>query len=230
MRVLVVEDAVKVAGLIRRGLEEEHLAVDVVLGGSEAVWMATENDYDAIVLDVVLGDIDGFEVCRRLRTAGRWAPVLMLTARDDVEDRVHGLDAGADDYLTKPFDFTELLARLRALFRRGGGPRPVCLPVGDLVLDPSTRSVRRGDHALDLTAKEFALLEYFMRNAGTVLSRRELIEHVWDFAFDGDPHVLTVYVAYLRDKIDRPFGHASLETVRAIGYRLRDDRVPSPSH
>jgi two-component system OmpR family response regulator len=230
VRVLVVEDAVKVGGLIKRGLEEEHLAVDWVVGGEDAVWMATENDYDAVVLDVGLGDIDGFEVCRRLRQAGRWAPVLMLTARDDVEDRVRGLDVGADDYLTKPFDLTELLARLRALFRRGGGPRPVRLSVGDLVLDPSTRWVHRGEHALDLTAKEFALLEYFMRNAGTVLTRRELIEHVWDFAFDGDPHVLTVYVGYLRDKIDRPFGRASLETVRAVGYRLRDDRVPSPSH
>jgi two-component system OmpR family response regulator len=229
MRVLVVEDAAKVAGLIKRGLEEEHLAVDLVLNGTEAVWMATENDYDAIVLDVGLGDIDGFEVCRRLRRAGRWSPVLMLTARDDVEDRVRGLDVGADDYLTKPFAFAELLARLRALVRRGRDPRPVLLSVGDLVLDPALRTVHRGGREICLTAKEFALLEYFMRHEAAVISRRELVEHVWDFAFDGDPHVVTVYVGYLRAKIDRPFGRASLETVRAIGYRLRDDLAPSPS-
>jgi two-component system, OmpR family, response regulator len=222
----VVEDAVKVAGLIKRGLEEEHVAVDLVLSGEEAVWMGTENDYDAIVLDVVLGDIDGFEVCRRLRGAGRWAPVLMLTARDAVEDRVRGLDVGADDYLIKPFAFTELLARLRALFRRGRAPRPSLLSVGDLVLDPASHAVHRGEQKISLTGKEFALLEYFMRHTGTVLSRSELVEHVWDFAFDGDPHVVTVYVGYLRAKIDRPFGRTSLETVRAIGYRLRDDRVP----
>ena len=219
----------KVGGLIKRGLEEERLAVDLVLTGSEAVWMATENDYDAIVLDVGLGDIDGFEVCRRLRVAGRWSPVLMLTARDDVEDRVRGLDVGADDYLTKPFAFAELLARLRALFRRGSDPRPVLLSVGDLVLDPARRTVHRGGQEICLTAKEFALLEYFMRHEATVLTRKELVEHVWDFAFDGDPHVVTVYVGYLRGKIDHPFGRASLETVRAIGYRLRDDLAPAPS-
>jgi two-component system, OmpR family, response regulator len=229
VRVLVVEDAPKVGRLLKRGLEEEHLAVDLVTEGADAVWMATENDYDAIVLDVVLGDVDGFEVCRRLRHAGRWAPVLMLTARDDVEDRVRGLDVGADDYLTKPFDFTELLARLRALFRRGAAPRPVELTVGDLVLDPSTRRVQRGETALQLTATEFSLLEYFMRRAGCVLSRADLLEHVWDFAFDGDPHIVTVYVGYLRDKIDRPFARQSLETIRAVGYRLRDDRVPAPA-
>jgi two-component system OmpR family response regulator len=228
MRVLVVEDAVKVAGLIKRGLEEEALAVDLVLGGAEAVWMATENDYDAIVLDVGLGDIDGFEVCRRLREADRWSPVLMLTARDDIEDRVHGLDVGADDYLTKPFDFSELLARLRALFRRVAAPRPAVLSVGDLVLDPAHRAVHRGGEAITLTAKEFALLEYFMRHEASVLSRQELVEHVWDFAFAGDPHVVTVYVGYLRGKIDRPFGRASLETVRASGYRLRDDLAAAP--
>ncbi|MDQ1519745.1 MAG: two-component system, OmpR family, response regulator [Actinomycetota bacterium] len=230
MRVLVVEDATKVAGLLKRGLEEEQLAVDVVFSGEDAVWMATENDYDAIVLDVRLGDIDGFEVCRRLRSAGRWSPVLMLTARDAVEDRVRGLDVGADDYLTKPFAFSELVARLRALFRRGAVPRPTVLSVGDLVLDPAARTVSRGGEVIALTAKEFTLLEYFMRHDGEVLSRARLMEHVWDFAFDGDPHVVTVYVAYLRDKIDRPFGRASLETVRAMGYRLRDDQVPSTAH
>ncbi len=229
MRLLVVEDAVKVARLLERGLVEEGFAVDVVSSGEEAVWMAAEHDYDAIVLDVRLGDIDGFEVCRRLRLAGRWSPVLVLTALDAVEDRVVGLDAGADDYLTKPFAFAELLARLRALFRRGAQPRPARLEVGDLMLDPATRTVRRGDEAIDLTPKEFALLEYFMRHQGEVISRTQLLEHAWDFAFEGDPHVVTVYVGYLRDKIDRPFGRVSLETVRAAGYRLHDDRLPSPS-
>jgi two-component system, OmpR family, response regulator len=227
VRVLVVEDAVKVAALLKRGLEEEAIAVDVVGCGVDAVWMASEHDYDAIVLDIRLGDIDGFEVCRRLRAAERWAPVLMLTARDAVEDRVHGLDAGADDYLTKPFDFSELLARLRALFRRGAVARPAVLRVGDLVLDPATRSVHRAVTPIALTAKEFVLLEYFMRHPDEVLSRTACMQHVWDFAFDGDPHIVTVYVGYLRDKIDRPFGRASLETVRAAGYRLRDDLVPS---
>ena len=229
MRLLVVEDAVKVARLLERGLVEEGFAVDVVSSGAEAVWMATEHDYDAIVLDVRLGDIDGFEVCRRLRLAGRWSPVLLLTALDAVEDRVVGLDAGADDYLTKPFAFAELLARLRALFRRGAQPRPARLQVGDLTLDPAERAVRRGDEAIDLTPKEFALLEYFMRHQGEVISRTQLLEHAWDFAFEGDPHVVTVYIGYLRDKIDRPFGRVSLETVRAAGYRLRDDRLPATS-
>jgi len=220
VRLLVVEDAPKVAGLLERGLVEEGFAVDVVASGEEAVWMATENEYDAIVLDVRLDDLDGFEVCRRLRAARRWSPVLMLTARDAVEDRVLGLDAGADDYLTKPFAFSELLARLRALFRRGARPRPTLLTVGDLRLDPASRTVQRGDEQIPLTAKEFALLEYFMRHEGDVLSRQTLLEHAWDFAFEGDPHVVTVYVGYLRDKIDRPFGRSSLQTVRAAGYRL----------
>jgi two-component system OmpR family response regulator len=227
--VLVVEDAAKVAGLLKRGLEEEAIAVDVVSSGREAVWMATENDYDAIVLDIRLDDIDGFEVCRRIRDGERWAPVLMLTARDAVEDRVRGLNAGADDYLTKPFAFSELLARLRALFRRGAAPRPAVLRVGDLVLDPVTRRVTRGGVPIDLTAKEFVLLEYFMRHPDEVVSRARCMEHAWDFAFEGDPHVVTVYVGYLRDKIDRPFGRASLETVRAAGYRLRDELVPAPA-
>jgi two-component system OmpR family response regulator len=224
LRVLVAEDAVKVAGLLKRGLEEEGFAVDVAPNGQDAVWMAKENEYDAIVLDVVLGDIDGFDVCAQLRRAGRWAPVLMLTARDAVEDRVRGLDSGADDYLTKPFAFPELVARLRALLRRGRAPRPSVLEVGDLTLDPASRDVRRGDESISLTAKEFALLEYLMRHPGDVLSRSQLIEHVWDFAFDGDPHVVNVYVGYLRDKVDRPFHRKSIETVRGMGYRLRDDR------
>jgi len=225
VRVLVVEDALKVSGILKRGLEEEGFAVDVVASGEDAVWIGKENDYDAVVLDVMLPDVDGFEVCRRLRREGRWFPVLMLTARDAVEDRVRGLDVGADDYLTKPFAFPELVARVRALMRRGAHPRPSILGVGDLTLDPATREVRRGDRGIALTVKEFALLEYFMRHPDEVLSRTRLVEHVWDFAFDGDPHVVNVYVGYLRDKIDRPFGRGSLQTVRGAGYRLRDDRA-----
>jgi two-component system OmpR family response regulator len=223
MRVLVVEDEVKMAGLLKRGLEEEGYAVDVAPAGAEGVWLGTENDYDAIVLDVMLPDVDGFEVSRRLRAAGRWAPVLMLTARDAVPDRVAGLDAGADDYLTKPFSFSELFARLRALTRRGAGERPPVITVGDLELDPAARRVTRGGTPVELTAKEFALLEYLMRHAGEVHSRTRLIEHVWDFAYDGDSNVVDVYIRYLREKIDRPFGQRSIETVRGSGYRLRGE-------
>ncbi len=223
MRFLVVEDAVKMAGLLKRGLEEEGHAVDVARTGEAAVWMGDEEEYDAVVLDVTLGDIDGFEVCRRLRDRQRWVPVLMLTARDAVEDRVRGLDVGADDYLTKPFAFPELLARLRALLRRGSGTRPAVLRLGDLTLDPARHEVRRGDDDIALTPREFALLECFMRHPGEVLSRVRLLEHVWDFALDGEAHVVTVYVGYLREKIDIPFGRSSLRTVRGAGYQLRDD-------
>jgi DNA-binding response OmpR family regulator len=223
MRVLVVEDEVKMAGLLKRGLEEEGYAVDLVRNGADAVWMGTENAYDAIVLDVMLPDLDGFEICRRLRAEGRWAPVVMLTARDAVTDRVAGLDAGADDYLTKPFAFTELFARLRALLRRGTGERPALLRSGDLELDPATRIVTRSGRRVELTAKEFALLEYFLRHAGEVLTRSRLIEHVWDFAYEGDSNVVDVYVRYLREKVDRPFDRASIETVRGTGYRLQEE-------
>lgn len=222
MRVLVVEDEPKMAGLLERGLAEEGYAVDLAGTGQDAIWAATENPYDAIVLDVMLPDLDGFEVCRRLRAEGRWAPVLMLTARDAVPDRVGGLDAGADDYLTKPFAFSELFARLRALLRRGAAERPSALRVGDLVLDPATRRVHRGETPVELTAKEFALLEYLMRHPGEVLTRSTLIEHVWDFGYDGDSNVVDVYVRYLRQKIDRPFGADAIETVRGSGYRLRE--------
>jgi two-component system OmpR family response regulator len=223
MRILVIEDEPKMAALLRRGLTEEGYAVDVVRSGTDGIWAATENPYDAIVLDVMLPDIDGFEVCRRLRKADRWAPVVMLTARDAVRDRVAGLDAGADDYLTKPFSFGELFARIRALLRRGAAERPSVLRVGDLTLDPAEHRVARGDIEVRLTAKEFALLEYLMRRAGEVLSRTRLIEHVWDFGYDGDSNVVDVYVRYLRDKIDRPFGRASIQTIRGSGYRLRTD-------
>ena len=222
MRILVVEDGLKMAGLLRRGLEEEGYAVDVVQTGADAVWAGTENPYDAIVLDLMLPDLDGFEVCRRLRRADRWAPILMLTARDAVVDRVAGLDAGADDYLTKPFAFSELLARVRALIRRGSGKRPAVLRVGDLALDPAAHRVTRGKVDVDLTAKEFALLEYLMRRPGEVLTRTQILEHVWDFGFEGDSNVVDVYIRYLREKVDRPFGLDTIETVRGSGYRLRE--------
>ncbi|MEO5940678.1 MAG: response regulator transcription factor [Candidatus Limnocylindrales bacterium] len=224
MRVLVVEDEVKMAGLLKRGLEEEGYAVDVLGTGADALWAGTENPYDAIVLDVMLPDFDGFEVCRRLRAAGKWAPVLMLTSRTAVSDRVAGLDAGADDYVTKPFSFSELFARLRALVRRGVGERPAILNVGDLALDPATRRVTRAAVVIELTAKELALLEYFMRRPGEVLTRSRIIEHVWDFGYDGDSNVVDVYVRYLREKIDRPFHRNTIETVRGSGYRLREQQ------
>jgi two-component system, OmpR family, response regulator len=221
MRVLIVEDELRMASLIRRGLTNEGLAADVAVRGADALWMAEAHDYDAVLLDVMLPDIDGFEVCRRLRAAGVWAPVLMLTARDSVEDRVAGLDSGADDYLVKPFSFAELIARLRALARRGDAERPAVLVVGDLRLDPATREVTRGSTPIRLTAKEFALLETFMRRAGEVLSRLHLLEHAWDFAYDNRSNIVDVYVRRLRRKIDEPFERRSLETVRGAGYRLR---------
>jgi len=229
MRLLVAEDDLKMAGLLKRGLEEEGYAVDVARTGDEALWAGTENAYDAVVLDVMLPELNGFEVCRRLRTANRWAPVLMLTARDAVSDRVAGLDAGADDYLVKPFSFSELLARLRALMRRGPSERPAVLTVGDLALDPATRRVSRGGTTIDLTPKEFALLELLMRHPGEVLTRTRIIEHVWDFAYDGDSNVVDVYVRYLREKVDRPFGRRSIETVRGTGYRLREEVAHAPA-
>jgi two-component system, OmpR family, response regulator len=223
VRVLIVEDEVKMAGLIRRGLREEGLAADVAIKGEDAIWMAEATDYDAIVLDVMLPGMDGFETCRKLRSEGVWTPVLMLTARDSVEDRVAGLDGGADDYLTKPFSFSELLARLRALVRRGAAERPVIVEVGDLRLDPATKQVWRGETEVYLSAKEFSLLETFMRRPGEVLSRFQLLEHAWDYEYENRSNVVDVYVRYLREKLDRPFGIESIETVRGAGYRLRRD-------
>jgi two-component system, OmpR family, response regulator len=223
MRALVVEDEAKMAALIRRGLVEEGYAADIARTGEEAIWMARATPYDAIVLDVMLPGRDGFSVCRELREGGVWAPILMLTARDGVEDRVAGLDGGADDYLTKPFSFAELLARLRALVRRGSPERPAVLRAGSLRLDPATREVRRGDRKIDLSAKEFALLETFMRRPDEVLSRLDLLEHAWDYAYENRSNVVDVYVRYLREKIDRPFGVESIETVRGAGYRFRAD-------
>jgi len=221
MRVLVVEDESKLRELLRRGLDEEGYAADVADRGEEALWMAHAVSYDAIVLDVMLPGADGFEVCRQLRGNGVWAPVLMLTARDEIDDRVSGLDAGADDYLTKPFAFEELLARLRALARRAPAERPPVIEVGDLRLDPAAHRAWRGERELDLTAKEFALLELFMRRPGITLSRTQLLDGAWDIAFESRSNVIDVYVRYLREKIDRPFGRDSIQTIRGVGYRLR---------
>jgi two-component system OmpR family response regulator len=222
MRVLIVEDEVKMASLVRRGLREEGLAADVAVTGEDALWMAGSTVYDAVVLDVMLPGIDGFETCRRLRSDGIWAPVLMLTARDGIDDRVAGLDGGADDYLTKPFSFAELLARLRALARRGSVQRPAVLTVGELRLDPATRRAWREDSEIFLSTKEFAILETFMRRPGEVLSRYQLLEHAWDYEYENRSNVVDVYVRYLREKVDRPFGRQSIETVRGAGYRLRE--------
>jgi two-component system OmpR family response regulator len=223
MRVLVVEDEPKIAALLRRGLTEEGHPTDVATCGEDALWMSQAHDYDAIVLDVMLPRIDGFETCRRMRSAEVWAPVLMLTARNEIADRVAGLDVGADDYLAKPFSFDELLARLRALRRRGGAERPTVLEVGSLSLDPASRELRRAGTLIALSAKEFALLEALMRRAGEVLSRYQLLEQAWDREYDNRSNIVDVYISYLRDKIDRPFGMHSIETVRGVGYRLRAD-------
>lgn len=223
MRVLVVEDELKMAALIRRGLTEQGLTADVAGTGEDALGAARARAYDAIVLDVMLPGIDGFETCRRLRLEGVWSPVLMLTARGALEDRVAGLDGGADDYLTKPFSFAELLARLRALVRRGQSERPSIVEVGDLRLDPATHQAWRGEAEVVLSAREFALLEVFMRSPGHVLNRSQLLDQVWEYDYEHRSNVIEVYIRYLRRKIDLPFGVTSLETVRGAGYRLRKD-------
>jgi two-component system, OmpR family, response regulator len=223
MRLLIVEDEAKMAGLLRRGLEREGMAVDLADEGKQALWRAQSVEYDAIVLDLMLPGIDGLEVCRRLREAGVWSPILMLTARDAVRDRVAGLDRGADDYLTKPFSFAELLARLRALVRRGRPERPAELRVGGLRLSPASRQAWRGGAEIALSAKEFAVLETFMRHPGEVLSRFQLLEHAWDYEYENRSNVVDAYVRLLREKVDRPFGVESIETVRGAGYRLRAD-------
>jgi two-component system OmpR family response regulator len=223
MRVLVVDDEVKLANLLQRRLQREGVGVDVAASGEAALERAGATQYDAIVLDLMLPGVDGFETCRRLRAEGVWSPTLMLTARNDVEDRIRGLDSGADDYMIKPFSLEELLARLRALTRRGVHPRPTVLEVGDLRLDPASRRTWRGDVELSLTTREFSLLETLMRHPGEVVGRFDLLEHVWDQSYENRSNVIEVYIGYLRDKIDRPFGRASLETVRGAGYRLRAD-------
>ncbi len=223
VRVLLVEDDVRMATAVRRGLRGAGIVADVAGNGADAQWMVHAVAYDALVLDVMLPDADGFETCLDLRRAGVWVPILMLTARDAVEDRVRGLDAGADDYLTKPFSLAELLARLRALARRGAAARPTVLQVGPLRLDPATQQVWREDHEIGLSAKELALLEVFMRRPGQVFSQQQLLDAAWSFDYEHRSNVVEVYVRYLREKIDRPFGVRSLETVRRIGYRLRKD-------
>ena len=223
MRLLVVEDETKMAELLARGLREEGHAVDVTGRGEEALWMARSNPYDAIVLDVMLPGGDGFSVCRSLREHDVWTPVLLLTAREAVDDRVTGLDAGADDYLLKPFAFSELLARLRALRRRSPVERPVALAVCDLRLDPALGRAWRGDVELTLSAKEFAVLEAFMRRPGEIFSLSSVLDAAWDMGYERRSNLVDVYVRLLRDKIDRPFGRHALETVRGVGYRLRED-------
>lgn len=223
MRVLVVEDESKLAALVARALREEGHPADIAGRGEDALWMAEAAPYDAIVLDVMLPDCDGFEVLRRLRSREIWTPVLMLTARDAITDRVGALDSGADDYLTKPFSFVELLARLRAVARRGPVERPTTLHVGDLMLDPAARRVWRDETEVELSTREFAVLELLMRRAGQTLSRVQILEGAWDMAFESRSNVVDVYVRYLREKVDRPFGRASIETVRGVGYRLRKD-------
>ncbi|HET9945757.1 MAG TPA: response regulator transcription factor [Actinomycetes bacterium] len=223
MRVLVVEDDRRLAGAVKRGLEGEGYAVDVAFDGSEGAWLARENAYDALVLDVMLPGLTGLEICRLLRDAGCWVPVLMLTAKNGEQDEARALDTGADDFLSKPFSFVVLLARLRALVRRGAAERPAVLVAGDLVLDPAGHQVRRGDVPVDLTPRQFSLLEFLMRHQGEVVSKRTILDHVWDFAFDGDPNIVEVYVGQLRRRVDAPFGRASLQTVRLVGYRLDPD-------
>ena len=222
MRLLLVEDDPRLAGLLQRGLRGEGYAVDVSATVDEGRWLAKENPYDALIFDVMLPDGDGFGLCRELRQAGDWTPVLMLTARDAVADRVQGLDAGADDYLVKPHSFDELAARVRALIRRGARERPAVLRVGTLTLDPASRSVTAGGRRLELTPKEFALLELFMRHPGEVLPRREILDHVWDWAYDGTSNVIDVYVRYLRQKLGDGPGQPVIEAVRGVGYSLRE--------
>jgi DNA-binding response OmpR family regulator len=220
MRVLVVEDDKRLASVVKRGLEAEGYAVDVALDGTDGKWLATEQDYDAIVMDIMLPGINGFRLCGELRDAGNWTPILMLTAKRGEWDEAEALDTGADDFLSKPFSFVVLLARLRALLRRRSSERPVVIEVGDLRVDPAAHRVWRGDDEIHLTSREFAVLEYLVRNAGSVVTKPRLLDHVWDFDFDGDPNIVEVYVGRLRRKIDDPFGVHSIDTVRGVGYRM----------
>lgn len=223
MRILVVEDDETLADGIRRGLVAEGFATDVADNGVDGLAMALEHPYDAIVLDLMLPQMNGYKVCAALREADVWTPILMLTAKDGEWDEAEALDTGADDYVTKPFSFMVLVARLRALVRRGAGERPAVLAAGDLRFDPASRTAWRGDVELTLTAREAALLEYLLRNAGAVVSKGDVLDHVWDDRFDGDPNIVEVYVGHLRAKVDRPFARAAIETVRGAGYRLAAD-------
>jgi two-component system OmpR family response regulator len=221
VRLLVVEDEVRLAASLRNGLEAEGFAVDVAPDGGEGLWFAQEHAYDAILLDIMLPVMDGYDVCRTLRAEGVWTPILMLTAKDADADQVDALDSGADDYVIKPFSFEVLLARLRSVLRRGVAERPANIEVGDLVLDPARRQVSRGGDILPLTARELSLLEFMMRRKGDVVTKQQIMENVWDYAFEGDPNIIEVYIARLRRKIDRPFGREDIETLRGSGYRLR---------
>ena len=220
----MVEDDKQLAAALRRSLEEEGYAVDVALDGREGEWLADENTYDALVLDVMLPLLAGDELCARRREVGDWTPILMLTARSGPDQEVRALDAGADDFLAKPFALTVLLARLRALVRRGGGERPTVLRVGDLELDPAAHRVARAGTPVDLTPRQFSMLEFLMRRSGEVVSKASILDHVWDFAFEGDPNIVEVYARQLRQRIDQPFDRSSLQTVRLVGYRVVDDR------
>ncbi|CAN5206692.1 response regulator transcription factor [soil metagenome] len=220
MRILVVEDEVRLAEGLRRGLEAEGFAVDVAATGTDGLWLARENEYSVILLDIMLPGISGYRVCAELRADENWTPILMLTAKDGDWDQVEALDTGADDFLSKPFSFVVLVARIRALMRRGATERPVIMEAGDIRMDPAARTVRRGETPVDLTSREFAVLEYLMRRRGDVVSKREVLDNVWDFDFDGDPNIVEVYVRHLRNKLDRPFGREAIETLRGAGYRL----------
>ena len=220
MRILVVEDEVRLAEGLRRGLEAEGFAVDVASTGTDGLWMAREQEYSAILLDIMLPGISGYRICETLRAEKNWTPILMLTAKEGEWDQVEPLDTGADDFLSKPFSYAVLVARLRSLVRRGSRERPVVLEAGDLQLDPAARRVRRGDVEIELTSREFAVLEFLIRNAGDVVSKRQVLDNVWDGDFEGDPNIVEVYVRHLRNKVDRPFGRASIETLRGAGYRL----------
>jgi two-component system OmpR family response regulator len=222
MRVLLVEDEIRLAGALRRGLVAEGFVVDVEHDGVEGLWRARENEYDVLVLDIMLPGMNGYKVCETLRAAGQWTPVLMLTAKDGDFDQTDAFDLGADDYLTKPFSFIVLVARLRALIRRGSPERPTILQVGDLVLDPARHTVKRSDTDLKLTPREFGLLHYLMRNHGLVVTKKQALEAVWDSHFDGDPNILEVYISYLRKKVDQPFGKNTIQTVWGVGYRLKE--------
>jgi two-component system OmpR family response regulator len=223
VRVLVVEDEKRLAAGLKRGLEAEGFATDTALNGTDGLWMAREHPYDAIVLDIMLPGINGYKLCGTLREEGIWTPILMLTAKAGDLDEVEALDTGADDYLTKPFSYTVLVARLRALIRRGAGERPAVLEAGDLRFDPGARRAFRGEAEVELTAREMALLEFFLRRRGQVVSKREILEHVWDYDFEGDPNIVEVYVGHLRNKLDRPFERRAIETLRGAGYRLAAD-------
>jgi two-component system OmpR family response regulator len=223
MRVLIVEDEKRLAVGLKKGLEAEGFAADVALNGDDGLWMARENPYDALVLDLMLPGTNGYQVCSQLREAGVWTPILVLTAMDDELDEAEALDLGADDFLTKPFSYLVLVARLRALIRRGTPERPAMLLAGDLKLDPGSRRVWRGDSEVELTARELSLLEFLLRRKGEVVSKREILEHVWDYDFEGDPNIVEVYIRHLRNKLDRPFGRSSIETARGAGYRLVSD-------